>query len=68
MKINKHITITLSENDVQSIIANWAESEGYDVAPADVTFSVENRCEGYGLNEHYVPRFKNCTIDVKGEK
>ena len=68
MQINKKLTISLSENDVKIIIANWAASEGYNVKPDDVTLSVGNKWVGYGRDEQQVPCFKECIINVKDPK
>ena len=67
MNIEKKITITLSESDVQKIVADYLTKEGYSVTANNVTLVVGNKLEGYGRVEHQVPYFKECTAVVKGE-
>ena len=67
MIVNKTITITLAENDVKVIIAQYLNHEGYKVKPEDVKLEVGNRWEGYGTAEHQVPYFKECSVVLKGE-
>ena len=67
MNIDKKITITLREEDVKTIVAQYLTKEGYSVSPDGVTLDVEITWVGYGLDEHQVARFKNCTAVVKGK-
>lgn len=67
MNVNKTITITLAENDVKVIIAQYLNHEGYKVKPEDVKLEVGTTWEGYGMAEHQVTRFKGCSVVLKGE-
>ena len=67
MDINKKITITLSENDVKEIVAEYLTSNGYRVDSDDVSLNVIRTTVGYGMAEHEVVRFKDCTAVVKGD-
>ena len=67
MDIEKKITITLTENDVKEIVAEYLTKKGYRVTPENVKLNVSNKWEGYGMSEHQVPYFKECTAVVKGE-
>lgn len=67
MKLNKKMTITLSETDVKEIIADFLVAHGYEVTTEDVKLIVENRYFGYGMGEYQSPCFKECTVTVKGE-
>ena len=64
MKIVKSITITLSENDVKTIVAEHLKNEGYSVDVDKVILSVGNKWVGYGMDEHQVPYFKECTVSL----
>ena len=65
MYVEKKITITLSESDVKNIVADYLVKEGYKVSSDDVKLSVGTKWEGYGLSEHQVTYFKECTAVVK---
>ena len=65
MEIKKNITIELSESDVQQIIADYLNKDGYDVTPTDVSLSVGQRLEEYGLMEHSVEYFKGAFVKCK---
>lgn len=65
MNIEKKITITLSESDVKKIVAEYLTREGYRVTSNDVSLEVGNKWVGYGMDEHQVPYFKECTAVVK---
>lgn len=67
MKINKKLTISLSENDVKAIIADYLSKEGYNVSDNDVQLSVGTQWVGYGMDEHTEPYFRECVVEVKGE-
>lgn len=67
MNINEKITITLNEDDVKKIVAQYLNQEGYLVKPEDVTLHVGYDWVGYGPGEHQVTRFEKCTAVVKGE-
>ena len=66
MNIDKKITITLSEEDVKKVIAQYLHQQGYLVKPEDVTIHVGTDWVGYGMDEHQVTRFEKCTAVVKG--
>lgn len=67
MELKKKITITLSENDVKEIVAEYLTSNGYRVDSDDVFLNVERTTKGYGMGEYEVTRFKDCTAVVKGD-
>lgn len=67
MNIEKKTTITLSEDEVKSIVATYLEGEGYDIMPADVNLSVGFKWVGDDYMEHQVAYFRECTAIVKGE-
>ena len=64
MNIEKKITISLSEDDVKNIVADYLVKEGYKVTSKDVNLSVKTKLEGYGLAEHQVTYFDGCTATV----
>lgn len=68
MKINKEITITLGEDDVKEIIADYLRKEDYYVTAKDVELNVGVECRGYGPMEHDEVVFRNCTVKVPMEK
>ena len=65
MNIENKITITLTENDVKEIVAEYLTHKGYKVASDNVTLSVGNEWVGYGMDEHQEPRFKGCIAVLK---
>jgi hypothetical protein len=66
MKINRNITINLTEEDVKEIIAEKCRAEGYtNVKAENVTLEVGQELQGYGPMEHNVVRFKGCRIYCK---
>lgn len=67
MNVNKTITITLAENDVKVIVAQYLNHEGYKVKPEDVMLEVGTTWVGYGMAEHQETRFKGCSVVLKGE-
>lgn len=67
MDIKKKIMIKLTELDVKEIVADYLTKEGYKVSADNVTLSVGNKWQGYGMGEQQVPYFKECTAVVKGE-
>lgn len=66
MKFNKKLTISLTEQDVKEIVADYIVSQGFKVTPEDVTLVVENKWFGYGMGEQHVAVFKECSVTVKG--
>ena len=67
MDISKKVTITLSENDVKEIVAEYLTHKGYRVDPDNVTLNVGTTTRGYGMGEYETTYFKDCTAVVKGE-
>lgn len=62
MEVKKNITIELLERDVQEIIANYLQENGYKVSSDDVMFSITSKTEGHYTNEHTVHYFKGVYI------
>lgn len=58
-------TITLSKEEVKTIIAQYFNDNGADISVNDVALNVDIECVGYGMNEHTEPRFRDCTVNVK---
>ena len=68
MNIDNKITITLSEEDVKECVAKYISSNcGYQVKPENVSLNVGSKCVGYGMAEHQVSYFKDCTAVVNGK-
>lgn len=67
MNIIKKLTISLSEQEVKEIVADYVVSQGFKVTTDDVKLVVTNEWHGYGLGEYQAPRFKECTVSVRGE-
>jgi hypothetical protein len=67
MNIIKKITISLSESDVREIVAEYLARQGYKVSKTDVQLIVGNEWHGYGMDEHQVAVFKECSVIIKGE-
>ena len=68
MNIKKKLTISLTESDVKEIIVDYVNSQGFKATKADVNLVVGTEWCGYGLGEYQAPVFKECSVDVKGEK
>ncbi len=49
----------LDENDIRKIIAKY-----FDVNENKVNISYYEDCEGYGTNEHYVPKVE-CEVETE---
>lgn len=67
MNLKTKITITLSEDDVKEIVADYLTKNGYSATPNDVKLVCTNKWVGYGMDEHTEPAFKECVATVKGE-
>ena len=68
MKLDKNITINLTEQDVKEIIAEKCRAEGYtNIKAENVTLEVGQELKGYGLMEHNEIVFKGCKIHYKEE-
>lgn len=67
MKFNKKMTISLSENDVKEIVADYMVAHGFKVTTEDVKLVVAKEWHGYGMGEHETAVFRECTVTVKGE-
>lgn len=67
MDINKEITITLREDEVRKIVADYLTREGYPVEYTDVTIHVGRTTKGYGMAEYEVAVFEKCTAVLKGK-
>lgn len=67
MKFNKKITISLSENDVKEIVADYLVQQGFKVTTDDVKLVVGSEYRGYGMGEYQTTYFKECSVTVKGE-
>ena len=65
MDIKKNITINLSADDIRQIISEYLVNDGYDIAPNDIEFEVNEECHGYGMAEHYELVFKGCSVRSK---
>lgn len=66
MKIDKNITINLTEDDVKEIIVEKCQREGYvNVRAEDVILKVGEEVRGYGPGEYTTCVFKGCTIQCK---
>lgn len=68
MKFNKKLTITLTEQDVKEIVADYIVSQGFKVTPEDVELIVSTESRGYGMGEYQTTVFKECSVTVKGDK
>lgn len=68
MKFNKKLTITLTEQDVKEIVADYIISQGFKVTPEDVELIVGTECRGYDMGVYQTAVFKECSVTVKGEK
>lgn len=67
MNFKKKLTISLSENDVKEIVADYLVAQGFKVTTDDVKLVVGNEWRGYGPCEYKTTYFKECTVTVKGE-
>lgn len=67
MNIKKKLTISLSEQDVKEIVADYVTKQGFKASKADVELVVTTEWQGYGMGEYQIAVFKECTVDVKGE-
>lgn len=65
LNVIKSITITMGENDVKEIVAEYLRQNGYNVNANDVTLSVGMEWTGYGMDERQVARFKECSVVLK---
>lgn len=67
MKLDKKLTIHLTESDVKEIIADYIVQQGFKVTTEDVNLVVANEWRGYGMGEYKTPCFKECNVTVKGD-
>ena len=66
MKVNRNITIELSENELKKLVVEHLKKEGYDVKVENINFSVGSKIEGDDyLSEHQVLYFKGCTVSYQ---
>lgn len=61
MKINAKTTISLTPNDLRSIVTEYFTQKGYSVK--SVSFEVGTECRGYGLGEHEETVFEGCSVE-----
>lgn len=67
MKINKKVTIYLSEENVKDIIAMYFKKEGYTLDINDVELVVDYRTVGYFKDERTEPYFKEAIIRTRDD-
>ena len=67
MNFKKKLTITLTEDDVKAIVADYLVQEGFKVTTDDVKLLVGTEWRGYGMGEYQTACFKECVVTVKGE-
>ena len=67
MNIDKQITITLLETEIVELVVDHLKKEGYNISPNDVKLNVEMRRTNDCYPETAIPKFKNCTVVIKGE-
>ena len=67
MKIDRNITIHLSEDEVKEIIAKHLQEEGYEVKVEDVTLSVGTKLVGFGMGEHSETYFQGASACCKNK-
>ena len=61
MTLENKITVSLTEEDVKKIIAEYLTANGsYQFKPEDVTLHISSKWIGYGKDEHQVTYFKEC--------
>lgn len=65
MKTKIQTTLSLSEENVKEIIADYLTKEGYAVSSNDVTISIGMRTVGYFVDEHDEPYFKEIAVKCK---
>lgn len=65
MQIKKNITIEFSESDVQEIIADYLNKQGYNVKANDVELDVGSKWTGYGTDERKVYYFEAARVKYK---
>lgn len=67
MDIENKITVTIAENELKEIIAEYLTEHGsFKFEPENITLHVESKLVGYGKAEHQVVCFKECTAVTKG--
>lgn len=67
MNIENKITVTIAENELKKIVAEYLTEHGsFKFEPENVTLHVESTTKGYGMGEYQVTRFKECTAVTKG--
>lgn len=64
LDITRSLTITLSPDEIKSIILDKLKAEGYSVSDTNISFDVKTQLEGYGMGEHEVTRFRGATVKV----
>lgn len=67
MEIENKITVTIKENELKEIVAEYLTEHGsFKFEPENVTLNVGIDWIGYGMDEHQEARFKECTAVTKG--
>jgi hypothetical protein len=67
LDIENKITVTIAENELKEIIAEYLTEHGsFKFDPKNVTLHVGTKLVGYGMAEHQVTYFKECTAVTKG--
>jgi hypothetical protein len=64
MDIKRSVSITITPDEIKQIITRSLKEEGYDIANCAISFNVKNECEGYGMMEHEVTRFRGATVEI----
>ena len=68
MKFTRKFTVTLTPEEVQTIIANYMSKElEVKLDSKNITFNVNTQLEGYGPMEHPVTKFRGCSIRYQGD-
>ena len=67
MNIENKITVTIAENELKEIVAEYLTEHGsFKFEPENVKIHVGLDWVGYGMDEHQEARFKECTVETKG--
>lgn len=62
-KILRSVAVTLSPNEIEKIIKEYLEKEGFEVHGVD--FKVSSHIEGYGMGEHEVLSLDRCVASCR---
>ena len=65
MQVEKKVIVTMTENDVKQVVANYLESQGHKTQPNQIKFKISEKImedDGLGGSYPHVFCFNGCEI------